>query len=310
MKHIFPSAYHDFACIADRCRHSCCIGWELPVDPASARRYAKIKGELGERLRSSLTPTGDAFLAREDGRCPHLCEDGLCSLIVDVGDAILPTVCQRHPRYENAYGITAREHGLGLCCEEACRLLLLTPLSLVDGQGTEVREDSFPNTPSGRFLTVKYHILNCILADGTSIEERIRYLGDELGARIDLDLAKASLLILSELERLDSDFWSKIYKISDFSPLCDNFSLQYTNFLALTFYRFAKFGTSLSAVFSFSVLLLRLLDALLSLAPSMTADCLLDLARALSCEIEYSEHNTDALVTYLEGQNFLFSRGK
>ena len=24
-----PSYYKDFKCIADKCRHSCCIGWEI-----------------------------------------------------------------------------------------------------------------------------------------------------------------------------------------------------------------------------------------------------------------------------------------
>ena len=78
----------------------------------------------------------------------------------------------------------------------------------------------------------------------------------------------------------------------------------------MTFYRFARLDANLPAVFSFSVLLLRLLDALLSMAPRMTEESLFDLARALSTEIEYSEDNTDALIAYLEGQNFLFSRGK
>jgi lysine-N-methylase len=33
MKLIAPDTYPEFCCIADRCRHSCCIGWEIDVDP-------------------------------------------------------------------------------------------------------------------------------------------------------------------------------------------------------------------------------------------------------------------------------------
>jgi lysine-N-methylase len=32
MKLRAPKYYLDFACIADRCKHSCCIGWEIDVD--------------------------------------------------------------------------------------------------------------------------------------------------------------------------------------------------------------------------------------------------------------------------------------
>ena len=32
MKRYAPAYYPRFACLADRCRHSCCIGWEIEVD--------------------------------------------------------------------------------------------------------------------------------------------------------------------------------------------------------------------------------------------------------------------------------------
>ena len=32
MQIIVPDYYKEFSCIADHCRHSCCIGWEIDID--------------------------------------------------------------------------------------------------------------------------------------------------------------------------------------------------------------------------------------------------------------------------------------
>ena len=40
MKIIAPNYYPAFRCIADKCRHSCCIGWEIDIDPTPARLTA------------------------------------------------------------------------------------------------------------------------------------------------------------------------------------------------------------------------------------------------------------------------------
>ena len=32
MRIIAPDYYREFHCIADKCRHSCCIGWEIDID--------------------------------------------------------------------------------------------------------------------------------------------------------------------------------------------------------------------------------------------------------------------------------------
>ena len=32
MKTYAPKYYQQFHCIADKCKHSCCIGWEIDID--------------------------------------------------------------------------------------------------------------------------------------------------------------------------------------------------------------------------------------------------------------------------------------
>ena len=123
---VYPDFYGAFRCSASCCRHTCCRGWEIEIDAESAAHYRAMPGALGERLRASIdwSDGGASFRLAEDERCPFLRADGLCELIRASGsEDILCDVCALHPRfYTEAGGVTLA--GLGLCCEEVCRLLL------------------------------------------------------------------------------------------------------------------------------------------------------------------------------------------
>ena len=55
MKIVVPNYYKEFQCIASACRHSCCIGWEIDIDPATYSYYSSIGGDIGERLKECTT---------------------------------------------------------------------------------------------------------------------------------------------------------------------------------------------------------------------------------------------------------------
>ena len=121
----YPSFYPAFRCRADRCRHSCCRGWEIDVDEDSAELYRSLPGELGEELRQALfsDEEGWHFRLDEEERCPFLESDGLCRLIKRLGEEALCDICALHPRFFEE--LDADElWGLGLSCEEATALLL------------------------------------------------------------------------------------------------------------------------------------------------------------------------------------------
>lgn len=121
---IRPWFYDKFVCIADRCTDNCCRGWEIDIDEPAMERFRGVPGEFGERLRSAIREQGGqrSFALSSGDRCALLREDGLCELILHCGDGILCDICALHPRFFNESG-KVREGGLGLCCEEVCRLL-------------------------------------------------------------------------------------------------------------------------------------------------------------------------------------------
>ncbi len=92
---IYPATADAFRCIADACRHTCCKGWEIDIDPDTRAKYAAMTGEIGQRLRDAIadTPDGTSFRLREDERCPMLNDSGLCDIITACGEGALCQIC-------------------------------------------------------------------------------------------------------------------------------------------------------------------------------------------------------------------------
>ena len=133
MKLMAPYYYPAFRCIADKCRHSCCIGWEIDIDPDTRERYRRIPGAFGARLNAAIDDGEvSAFRLGADERCPMLNNNGLCDLITTLGEDALCQICADHPRFRNFFA-DRTEIGLGLCCEEAARLILSReePMALI-----------------------------------------------------------------------------------------------------------------------------------------------------------------------------------
>ena len=129
-----PDYYPAFHCIADKCRHTCCAGWEIDIDEDSLKKYQSMEDELGAFLRGhiDLKPVPHFRLAKGE-RCPLLRSDLLCELILQKGDSALCQICRDHPRFRN-YWSDRVEIGLGLACEEAARVILSSnhPLRLIE----------------------------------------------------------------------------------------------------------------------------------------------------------------------------------
>lgn len=119
-----PAYYSDFKCIADKCRNSCCkAGWGIEIDDDTYKFYQNQGGEFGERLKK-LT-ANCSFELGKHGECGFF-KDGLCEIYSNLGEDTLCEICKLHPRYQ--YWIGSRhEIGLGMCCEEAARLILTQP---------------------------------------------------------------------------------------------------------------------------------------------------------------------------------------
>ncbi len=133
-----PDFLDRFRCTASECSDSCCVGWEIGVDEETRKHYQEVEGPLGEKLRANVVD--GRFRTLDGGRCPFLDGRNLCEIQSALGESALCAICREHPRFVNVYG-DLEERGLGLCCEEAVRLLFETdePVAFVaretEGEG-------------------------------------------------------------------------------------------------------------------------------------------------------------------------------
>ena len=293
MKLYAPHYYKDFTCIADRCTHSCCIGWEIDIDEESAEKYAALTDGYGAVIQRSTAGYPPHFCLTEGERCPHLAESGLCNIITELGEGYLCGICREHPRFYN-YANGRCEVGLGMACEEACRLILTC-----DGFGTEEigeRDDAdFAPYPT---LGAREKIFS-ILADMTlAYPEKLEKLYDFAGVSPDFLTDGEWQDIFASLEYLVPEHASLFTCYCHRSAPRKELEAPLSRALAYLIYRHAteaedeeEFRTSLG----FCFLLERLLASLVCEKNAKTAEDMAEYARILSEEIEYSEDNTAAL---------------
>ena len=310
MTNIYPSYYKDFACITSACRHNCCIGWEIDIDSDTYEKYMKTGGEMGERLKNccSASPVPH-FVCRDDGRCPFLNSDNLCDIIIKLGKDSLCSICAAHPRFTNE--LSGRlEHGLGLCCEEAARLILGRKEKL-----GFICEEDCASPFCDEVIALRDRLIRTFQDRSRQIDERCR---DALAmCRISLperSMAEWAQYFLA-LERLDG-VWGELLESlgtavdetveSRFREHMRCREHEWEQLLVYFIWRHAATAADTEDVSyrcAFAVLSYRLIYALsvgmFAKNGSFTFEDMAELCRLYSAEIEYSEENTEAVLDEL-----------
>lgn len=117
-----PYYYKEFRCIADKCKDSCCIGWEIDIDEDTYDYYNSISGDFGKRLKENMKSGEENCFRLKQGRCPFLNQKNLCDICIELGEEALSEVCTEYPRFTMEYGDVV-EKCMALSCEEVGRLL-------------------------------------------------------------------------------------------------------------------------------------------------------------------------------------------
>ena len=295
MKLYAPKYYSDFACIKGACRHSCCRGWEIDIDPRTREKYSHLSHSYREKIEESIMCENDGtahFRLLENENCPHLDECGLCKIITEVGEDYLCDICREHPRF---YNLTKRgkEVGLGMACEEACRIVLssdsydeFTELGCSDGE--VYSGDCDP-------LLLRERVYKILKKRELTYPERLELVSREAGVSLSAYDDEKWREIFSELEYLDESHRELLSHISCEMRENEENSELLERFLAYLIFRHCSSCESegeLRSAYGFALLLER---TLASLGREMAKEELVDLARIISEELEYSEDNTESL---------------
>ncbi|MEE1361104.1 MAG: flagellin lysine-N-methylase [Selenomonadaceae bacterium] len=222
MLSIFPKFYKNFLCKADKCKHSCCKGWEIDIDEETAGKYLAMTGELGAEIRQNIGKNEDSYFFKltEDERCPFLQKNGLCKIILNIGEENICEICTMHPRFFTMLD-DVELCGVGLSCEKTCELLLGDEKDLVFYIEDTEEELSFsevlaviglnlPNEMQEFSLAVNAENINKVLEIMAKTEPIDENWSKELSIMQDMD--NVELKAKEYLENSDKNILNKIYK--------------------------------------------------------------------------------------------------
>ncbi len=289
---ITPNYYTNFKCIADKCKHNCCIGWEIEIDDVTLNKYKNLQGDFAAKLKSNIeldaTPH---FKLGKNERCLFLNNKGLCDIITNLGEDMLCQICTDHPRFRNFYG-EYEEIGLGLCCEAAAEIILTQKEKTSLNLPTEALQ-----LPIVKFRENLFDILQ---DQEFSIDERI----DNMLCLVDGQLPTDTdwYQVFSGLEKMDNAWDKYLLRIKNGinSPTVDNsLDTAYERLVVYLIFRHFLDG-QYDDMFKERVLFTALIYKVIkSMNMSNTLDELIEIARIYSCEIEYSDENINTLLENL-----------
>lgn len=311
MRIIVPNYYKKFKCIADKCQHSCCIGWEIDIDDDTFEKYKAIKGDFGKQLNENIEITDNipCFKLGVDERCPFLNKNNLCDIILNLGEESLCQICNDHPRFRNFYnGVT--EIGLGLCCEAATEIIITQTEKVTfeiihdDGINEEINEEE---TAFFEFRNKLFGILqNRSITIEHRIDEFLRMCNTE---NFEINQKETADFLL-KLERLDSK-WAEI--LNELKAYANSQTIlpSYFNTVAeqlLVYFAYRHLSGflddgRLSQRASFIVFSYKVIEMLCKYHFKKFGDIaykdIAEYTRLYSSEIEYSEENIEAILDFL-----------
>lgn len=291
-----PNYYHKFNCIADKCKHNCCIGWEILIDDETMSLYEALDTPFGEKIRANIAGEPPHFVLAKGDRCPFLAENGLCDIICEYGEDAICDICYLHPRFKNFYE-NFEETGLGLACEEAARIILTEKEKFLISV-----PDFIEVTPEEKqFFTRRQEIFDILQDRSKTIRERFTYLAESFGFEFEFSLEKLVDLYRS-LIRLDEEWTKELNKLKDFNfsgkifEDDDDFQIIFEQLSVYFVFRnltgALEDGNYTKRV-KYTLISCYLLGAMFEFyGENLTEEKMIDLARMYSAEIEYAEENT------------------
>lgn len=300
--HIYPDYYEKFRCIASKCKHNCCIGWEIDIDEKTLSFYDNVTGDFKKRLQKDIEREGTPhFKLGENERCPFLNESNLCDIITILGKENLCDICSEHPRFHNELPDRV-ESGLGLCCEEAGRIIF---------------SNKEKTTLIGKLKTDDEIILlrDEIIAILQNREKSVRNRIEDMLALCDTNFSDRPLSVWCEmllsLEQLEKSWSETLNALKqneskiDYEKFDDYMSgreHEYEQFLVYLIYRHFANSPDFSQAqkrarfTAFSYKLLYEIGAMIfTLTGKFDFETQVEIARLFSSEIEYSDENLHTL---------------
>ena len=212
---------------------------------------------------------------------------------MECGEDEIPEICREHPRF---YNLTecGLEVGIGLSCEAAARLILLS-----DAHLPEVISD-LPDEPRPTYPIEKRNSLIRSSLSPSGIDEKLSSLASEYSLHESILSDSEIRDAVDSLEYLRGDSRDRICSFSPTRKASKNEERILSRALSYFVFRHVSGAADDSELRSgvlLAVFLTRLLE-LLILSGAEDEALAIDLARLVSEEIEYSPDNLDEIILF------------
>lgn len=162
--------YDKFKCTADKCKFTCCEGWDISIDSDTYGKWKKLQGDCSkDNVKLKICGDKKEYIINKETyeTCPLLDEQGLCQVVKDHGEEYLSLTCHTFPRIENTFR-GEKELTLSCACPEV--------VDIISNISGKIKIDSENDTDfSNRLVELKIRdtIVNIIQESGFSLEHKL-----------------------------------------------------------------------------------------------------------------------------------------
>ena len=162
--------YHKFKCIADKCKFTCCKGWDINVDNNTYNKWKKNHNlnYLLDNISFRKGNENNTYMIKKStkGACPLLNDEGLCNIVINHGDEYLSETCKSFPRIENDFE-DVKELTLSCACPEVVNIISeMKEKNYIDYNNLSYIEDL-------GCLKIREGLVNILQKEDISIENKL-----------------------------------------------------------------------------------------------------------------------------------------
>lgn len=193
-------SYDKFKCIADKCKFTCCEGWDINIDTDTYDKWEKEKEDSYYLLSNVKTKKcngkSEYFINKEIYEvCPFLDGQGLCNIVKSHGEEYLSLTCHTFPRIENNFGYK-KELSLSCSCPEVVDIL-----SNLNGKVEMISENTIHEEEDLLELRIRKTLINIMYEEMFSLEERLLIAFEMLLNILENESYTSEETLLEELEK-------------------------------------------------------------------------------------------------------------
>ena len=235
-----PKYVGKFQCDGKICPANCCRrNWKIEVDAETFDKYLQLESSERELTRHIVSDNVAYFIRQENGACPFLNSQGLCSIQLQRGEENISQLCRSYPRQLYKFGGII-ERSLTLTCPLAARLILnsknriefeTSEIDLPDWAHRQifVSESNVPPEIISYFTEIQFTAISILQERRLTIDQRLIVLGFYL-RQLEEIVRRGDFKIISTLNKI---YTSEEFFLGQIPILIDSVNFQPKEFETL-----------------------------------------------------------------------------